>query len=161
MIGNEDAAFDTLLGALYPYGGGRTAKLIGRGEARRVYLLDGVVYKIAARNSANEHEHQALTAWRLTGAEWAPETSLYRFQVDGADHVVLAMPYLPRTSTPDPAMVAEIRQAAPEVAEENITARRRRTWLIDGGDIENWPHSSPAMREMAGLAPYEIPDNNA
>lgn len=137
MIGNEDDAFDALLSETMPYSG--RARQIGRGEARAVYRIGDVAYKITRRNSANEHEHAALTAWREAGAQWAPETTLYHFDVQGAEWVVLAMPYLPHTSRIDPAVLAEIKKAAPQTCAENVTAHGRRTYLIDGGDIEYWP----------------------
>lgn len=114
--------------------------VIGDGESRRAWLIGGVVYKVG-RASASEYEHEALTAWRLADAGWAPPTSVYHL-VDGyGDPVtVLAMEYLPDDGSPlDEVTLAAIKVAAPQTCRENVTAIDGRTYLIDGGDIELWP----------------------
>lgn len=114
-------------------------RLIGTGESRAAWLVNGVVYKIARRASANTYEHEMLTAWRKAGAKWAPETSLYEFELYGDPEPVVAMPYLPDDCDLDEATVAEIRRAAPQTCMENWMAHGGQTWLIDGQDIEYLP----------------------
>lgn len=135
MIGNRDDAATASLADI----GYADAEMIGHGEARRVYRIDGVVYKVTCRNSANTYEHEALTAWREAGAAWAPETAVYEFDLPQGPEVVLAMPYLPNEGDADEATLAEIRVAAPQTCPENWTTHAGQTYLIDGGDIENWP----------------------
>jgi hypothetical protein len=142
MIGTEH---DARLALLVDHGGYCTCcdtecDLIGRGEARRVYLVDGVVYKVALRDSANRYEHDALTEWRTAGATWAPETSLWSFDYDGDIWSVVAMPYLPDDGGPvDETTLAAIKAAAPETCRENYVSHGGRTYLIDGGDIAYSP----------------------
>jgi hypothetical protein len=114
--------------------------VIGRGEARTAWLVNGVVYKVG-RAAVNEHEHRALGAWRQVGASWAPLTSLYRgVDCHGDTFTVLAMEYLPDDgSPPDESTLAEIRAAAPQTCPENWSTCEGRTYLIDGGDIELYP----------------------
>lgn len=120
--------------------------VIGSGESRTVYLIDGVVYKLG-RDSANTWEHECLTEWRETGADWAPPTSLYQVRLDDEVYTVVAMPYLPDDGGPvDDATLAAIRVAAPQTCRENYVSHGGRTWLIDGGDIEG----SPASKAPAG-----------
>ena len=117
-----------------------TKRVIGQGESRTAWLINGVVYKVG-RNSANLYEHEALTAWREAGASWAPPTTLYRCTIwpDG-QIMVVAMPYLPDDgSAADDATLAEIRRVAPQTCRENYTTHAGRTHLIDGGDIERFP----------------------
>lgn len=112
------------------------ADLVGSGEARQAWMVNGVVYKIAERPSANRHEHTMLTQWREAGASWAPPTSLYGFTQYGDQIVVLAMPYLPDDGGAiDPATLAAIKVAAPETCPENYVSHNGQTYLIDGGDI--------------------------
>ena len=119
----------------------RTKRVVGSGEARCAWLVNGVVYKIG-RNSANEHEHQVLTDWRKAGAHWAPETALYRFAVTHDDsytwtEIVIAMTYLPDDGSPvNESDLAEIRRVAPQTWFGNYTTYQGRTYLIDGGDVE-------------------------
>lgn len=120
----------------------RTKRIIGSGEARTAWLVNGVVYKIG-RASSNEYEHHALTAWREAGAHWAPETSLYTFDMwHGGTEVVIAMPYLPNDGSPvEESDLDEIRRAAPQTWSGNYTTHQGRTYLIDGQDIEIYPEA--------------------
>jgi hypothetical protein len=116
------------------------ADQIGRGEARRAYLINGVVYKVADRPGANRYEHEMLTQWREAGATWAPMTALFEFELYGDDIPVVAMPYLPDDGgSVDMATLVEIKAAAPETCRENYVSHGGRTYLIDGGDIDHSP----------------------
>ena len=118
-------------------------RLVGQGESRAVWLINGVVYKVATRDSANVGEHQGLTEWRKAGARWAPETSLHEARSEYGEAVtVLAMPWLPDDGGQiDAATLADIKRAAPQTCRENYVAHGGLTYLIDGGDIEISPAS--------------------
>jgi hypothetical protein len=125
----------------------RTMRLIGVGESREAWLVNGIVYKVG-RDRTNVYEHEALAEWREEGAQWAPVTYLHEVTDQyGFPRVVLAMPYLPEDGEVDPATLAEIRQAAPQAAPENYRSSGGQTWLIDGVDIEVSP---PSRRCVAG-----------
>lgn len=122
-----------------------TARVIGSGESRTAYLVNGVVYKVG-RDSANDWEHDFLGRWRDAGAEWAPQTSLHKVTIlvngdgDTEQYLVVAMPYLPDDGGEvDEATLAAITVAAPHVSRVNYTSHGGRTYLIDGGDIERDP----------------------
>ena len=88
--------------------------LIGRGEDRSAYLIDGTVYKVGYRDSANEADHAALTAAREAGHEWAPTTALY-YAVDefGRRVPVMAMPHFEDDgSEMSPEVAANLRRTA-------------------------------------------------
>lgn len=124
----------------------RTKRIVGSGESRCAWLVNGVIYKIG-RASANEYEHRLLTAWRDAGGAWAPETTLFHFGGDqssyGYTETVIAMTYLPDDGTPvNEADLAEIRRIAPQTWSGNYTTHRSRTYLIDGQDIETYPEES-------------------
>jgi hypothetical protein len=141
MTGNRDDAFEVYM-FTHGYGSARTIdiEVIGRGESRTVYLLNGVAYK-SGRDSANVYEHEALTAWRKAGAWWAPKTSLYEFATPYGDETetIVAMTYLPDDGNIDEATEAEIRKVAPQTCRENLHSCGGQTWLIDGVDIERMP----------------------
>jgi len=137
MVGNAEDAFDAWF---YPMVQHEHVELIGHGESRVVYLVNGVVYKVG-RPSANRYEHELLTAWRAAGAQWAPATSLWEDRDPfGEAYTVIAMDYLPDDgSDPDEATLAEIRRCAPQTCRENLHTHAGQLYLIDGVDIEVFP----------------------
>jgi hypothetical protein len=142
-VGTEHDAWMALIidhGGYCKCGCGNDAAPIGRGEARTVYLINGVVYKVARRPSANVYEHDMLTEWRAAGVSWAPATSLWRFSLYDTEEIVLAMPYLPDDGGDlDAVTLSAIRRAAPQTCRENYVSHGGQTYLIDGGDIELSP----------------------
>lgn len=140
QIGNGYDAYQVVLGPQYADNYGQNLKRIGGGEARSAWLVNGVVYKFG-RDSANRHEHEVLSAWRATGATWAPKTTLWTgTDWSGGEYAIVAMEYLPDDGGPvDQETLAQIRRAAPQTCRENYVSHRGRTYLIDGGDVEKWP----------------------
>jgi hypothetical protein len=105
-IGTAADAFEAY--ATYHHAG--DARQIGRGEDRTAYLINGVVYKIGHRQSANRYDHDTLSTARAAGARWAPESALYTV-VGMYDETwtVMAMPYLVDDGTDaDPEALAEM-----------------------------------------------------
>lgn len=124
-------------------------RIIGEGESRTAWLINGVVYKVG-RDSANTYEHEALTAWHAAGAPWAPITSLYQINMTldvgyVETYVVIAMPYLPDDgSQVDEAALTQLRSVASQTWRGNYTVRAGQPWLIDGVDVDYLPPSSLA-----------------
>lgn len=105
----QGTATDARAAALcHLYGDSADAAEIGRGEDRTAYLLNGVVYKIGSRPTANPYDHETLAAARNAGMPWAPETTLWRWTDQYGDEItILAMPYLTDDGTePDPTALA-------------------------------------------------------
>jgi hypothetical protein len=115
-------------------------RVIGSGERRTVWLINGVVYKVG-RQSSNRYEHEALTAWRQAGAVWAPATTLWTVPTEfDENELVVAMEYLPDDGGDiDPAVMAEIRRVAPQTCSENYVSHGGRLYLIDGEDVDLFP----------------------
>jgi hypothetical protein len=115
-------------------------RIIGQGERRTAWLVNGIVYKVGRRGT-NIWEHELLTEWRATGAQWAPATTLWEWTDGFGDKVaVVAMPYLPDDGGKvNEATLADIRKAAPNTCRENYVSHGGRTYLIDGEDIEGSP----------------------
>jgi hypothetical protein len=117
------------------YGLGAGATPIGSGEDRTAYLVNGIVYKIGTRRSANRYDHETLSDARAAGLRWAPESSLYEL-VDqyGDEWPVMAMPYLVADGTdPDPDLLAEMNaQTGGEVDWTNYVVLAGQPIVIDG-----------------------------
>lgn len=110
---------------------------VGEGEDRSAYLVNGVVYKVGRRDSANVADHDALSAARAAGFAWAPATALLSAVGEfGEFHPVLAMPYLvdDDSDVPDE-LLAQFRLETGGQVDRiggNWVAIAGRPWVIDG-----------------------------
>jgi hypothetical protein len=107
-VGNAEDARSAVLAYALGYEPG--VEEIGSGEDRTAYLINGVVYKVGRRASANPYDHATLQRAYEAGLPWAPPSSLYTV-VDqyGEEVPVMAMPLLEDDGTePDPDKLAEL-----------------------------------------------------
>lgn len=108
-VGNRDDAIKVVLwhyAEIFEEG----IEWVGQGEDRTAYRLNGVVYKVGRRASANRYDHALLEEARQAGRPWAPPSSLYEVRSEYGDEVpVIAMPYLVDDgSTPAPGTLEEM-----------------------------------------------------
>jgi hypothetical protein len=136
-VGNRQDATEAMWHWLTNGYHGERAREIGRGEDRTAYLVNGVVYKVGIRPSANRDDHDTLSSARAAGMPWAPQTSLYELVDNYGDPCpVLAMPYLPDDgSVPDPALLAEMHAQTGGQVDRiggNYVVRAGQPIVIDG-----------------------------
>jgi hypothetical protein len=137
-IGTRDGAVTAYLA----YRGVGWAEVIGQGEDRTAYLVDGVVYKVGRRMTANPYDHGILTAWRAAGAPWAPESSLYAVADEyGEEWPVMAMPcLLDDGSTAEPAALATMHeQTGGQVDRGNYAVIKGQPIVLDGCTVAGYP----------------------
>ncbi|GHE31743.1 hypothetical protein GCM10017673_38120 [Streptosporangium violaceochromogenes] len=144
--GDTLPTFDDALAAFYAYmrvEWDERVQKIGQGEDRCAYLVDGVVYKMGPRATANPYDHATLEAARRAGLPWAPPSELFQLvnKYSGEEWSIMAMPYIQDDGTdPDPDAMARMREeTGGQVDFTNYRTIGGQPVVIDGCTVDRGP----------------------